>query len=83
MACAEDEDFIQALDKMMLENLQVFIHLNGLSRCLLWHRADVCGVFASAAAKWRDGEGAPARRGHPAAAEEPAEEGRVCAAVHQ
>lgn len=23
MACAEDEDFIQALDKMMLENLQV------------------------------------------------------------
>lgn len=39
--------------------------------------------FAPAAAKWRDGEGAPARRGHPAAAEEPAEEGRVCAAVHQ
>lgn len=23
VACAEDEDFIQALDKMMLENLQV------------------------------------------------------------
>lgn len=26
MACAEDEDFIQALDKMMLENLQVHKH---------------------------------------------------------
>lgn len=25
VACAEDEDFIQALDKMMLENLQVHI----------------------------------------------------------
>lgn len=23
VACAEDDDFIQALDKMMLENLQV------------------------------------------------------------
>lgn len=28
VACAEDEDFIQALDKMMLENLQV-----GLVNC--------------------------------------------------
>lgn len=26
VACAEDEDFIQALDKMMLENLQVSLH---------------------------------------------------------
>lgn len=32
--CAEDEDFVQALDKMMLENLQVllgFSSLNSLS----------------------------------------------------
>lgn len=33
VACAEDEDFIQALDKMMLENLQVrtFTHSSRLS----------------------------------------------------
>lgn len=34
VACAEDEDFIQALDKMMLENLQVghpaYSWMNGL-----------------------------------------------------
>lgn len=28
VACAEDEDFIQALDKMMLENLQVHRNTN-------------------------------------------------------
>lgn len=28
--CAEDEDFIQALDKMMLENLQVLVIFNWL-----------------------------------------------------
>lgn len=33
VACAEDEDFIQALDKMMLENLQV--HKQSLNRCAL------------------------------------------------
>lgn len=27
VACAEDDDFIQALDKMMLENLQVRKHI--------------------------------------------------------
>uniref|UniRef100_A0A671TBT7 Regulator of nonsense transcripts 2 n=1 Tax=Sinocyclocheilus anshuiensis TaxID=1608454 RepID=A0A671TBT7_9TELE len=32
VACAEDEDFIQALDKMMLENLQV--HKHSLNRLL-------------------------------------------------
>lgn len=31
MACAEDEDFIQALDKMMLENLQVRVAMETTS----------------------------------------------------
>uniref|UniRef100_A0A8C1V7D6 Regulator of nonsense transcripts 2 n=1 Tax=Cyprinus carpio TaxID=7962 RepID=A0A8C1V7D6_CYPCA len=35
VACAEDEDFIQALDKMMLENLQVHKHLYILLRAKL------------------------------------------------
>lgn len=37
--CAEDEDFIQALDKMMLENLQVpidFFFLVQLYSCVLF-----------------------------------------------
>lgn len=38
--------------------------------------------LTGAAAQRRDGEGAPAGRGHPAAAQESAEEGRGGAAVH-
>lgn len=33
VACAEDDDFIQALDKMMLENLQVREHVKTRTRC--------------------------------------------------
>lgn len=32
VACAEDDDFIQALDKMMLENLQVCKHIKTCTR---------------------------------------------------
>lgn len=46
MACAEDEDFIQALDKMMLENLQVrawISHPAGFHH--FPQLADVFGIF--------------------------------------
>lgn len=33
VACAEDDDFIQALDKMMLENLQVRRHIKACTLC--------------------------------------------------
>uniref|UniRef100_A0A673NBE2 Regulator of nonsense transcripts 2 n=1 Tax=Sinocyclocheilus rhinocerous TaxID=307959 RepID=A0A673NBE2_9TELE len=43
VACAEDEDFIQALDKMMLENLQV--HKHSLNRLLyIWIKPSVDSV---------------------------------------
>lgn len=52
-------------------------NVDSIRRCPLTHLFSV-----SAAAQRRGGEGAPAGRGHPSAAEEPAEEGRLRTAVH-
>ena len=43
VACAEDEDFIQALDKMMLENLQVQYLAYSLSSLCLYYFSSING----------------------------------------